>query len=212
MENYIDKLFSLQPHVLDSPKTSSPYGGLLKFAPIRDPILFEKALKELATSLPFKAGSWPSFDGYVEDWYVVELNEFRCNLHYCERGGYDLRNKCANVIDLVFEIFRIISPGYTQAASALAAGLDHLADQRLLIWLRMSSEIYHMVQVNEYFGLRTATYNVTWMCEELVRMGVFSDETEAFKSTQHMLKGLMLSGMPGDDANRLLRQLREVYE
>lgn len=212
MENYIDKLFSLQPQVLDSPKTSIPYGALLKFAAIHNPSLFEKALKELATSLPFKTGSWPSFDGYVEDGYVVELNEFRHNLHYCERGGYDLRSKCANAIDLIFEILRIVSPGYTKTASVLAAGLDRLADQRLLIWLRMSSEIYYMYQVNEYFGLRIATYNVMWMCEELVRMGVFVEASDAFESTEDMLKGLMLSGMPKDDASRLIQQLRDDHK
>jgi hypothetical protein len=110
---------------------------------------------------------------------------------------------------LVFEIFRIIAPGYTKSASAIATNLDRLADQRLLIWLRMSSEIFHMYQVNDYFGLRVATLNVAWMCQELVRMGVFPNEAKAFASKKHILKGLTISGMPYGDAGRIIHQLRD---
>ena len=209
MKNYFDKLFSLQAQVLDSPKPSIHYGKLVKLVSIHEPAAFEKAIKKLAQDLPFETHSWPSFSGYVEDWFMVELSEFKCNLLYCERGGYNLRSKCANGIDLAFEILRIVTPGYTKAASAIAASLDHLADQRLLIWLHMSSEIFHMHQVNEYFGLRVATYNVTWMCQELVRMGVFSNESDAFESEKHILKGLMKSGMPNEYARRLIDRLRE---
>ena len=209
MENYENKLLSLQVQVMEPPKTSIPYGKLLALVSITESALLEKALKELAQDLPFKTNSWPSFGGYVEDWYMVELSEFKRNLLYCERGGYDLRHKCANGIDLVFEIVRIVLPGYTEAARSVAAGLDRMADQRLLLWLQMSSEIYHMYQVNEYFGLRVATYNVTWMCQELVRMGVFANETEAFESEEHLLKGLMSSGMPDEFARRLLHQLKD---
>ena len=141
---------------------------------------------------------------------MVELSEFRYNLLYCERGSSELRNKCANVIDLVFEILRIVAPGYTEAASTIAASLDRMADQRLLIWLSMSSEIFHMYQVNKYFGLRAAAYNVTWMCEELVRMGVFSNESEAFESEEHILKGLMISGLPNQYARRVIHELKDA--
>lgn len=209
MENYIDKLFSLQAQVLDAPKTSIPYSKLLKLVSIKEPALFEKAIQKLAQDLPFKTTSWPSFGQYVEDWYTVELSEFKCNLFYCERGGYDLRNKCTNEIDLAFEIMRIVVPSYTNAASAIAANLDQIADQRLLIWLRMSSEIFYMYHVNDYFGLRVATYNVTWMCEELVRMGVFSNTATAFENEKHILKGLMISGMPYEHATRLIHQLKD---
>jgi hypothetical protein len=210
MENYEDKLLSLQAQVLDLPQTSIPYGKLVKLVSIDEPAVFEKAIKKLAQDLPFETHSWPSFGRYVEDWYMVELSEFKCNLLYCERGGYELRNKCANVIDLVFEILRIVAPGYTEAASTIAASLDHIADQRLLIWLHRSSEIFHMHQVNEYFGFRVAMYNVTWMCEELVRMGVFSNESDAFESEVHILKGLMVSGMPYEYTRRLIHQLKDA--
>jgi hypothetical protein len=210
MENYATKLLSLQAQVLAPPKTSISYSKLLELVAIDEPAVLEKAIKKLAQELPFETHAWPGFGHYVEDWYMVELSEFKCNLLYCERGGYDLRNKCANVIDLVFEILRIVAPGYTEAASTIAASLDHLADQRLLIWLQMSSEIYHMHQVNQYFGNRVATYNVTWMCEELVRMGVFSTESEAFESEICILKGLMISGMPNEYARTLLQQLKDA--
>jgi hypothetical protein len=210
MENYIDKLLSLQAQVLDSPKTSIPYDKLLELVSIHEPTLFEKAIQKLAKDLPFETHSWPRFGRYVEDWYMVELSEFKYNLLYCERGGYELRNKCANVIDLVFEILRIVAPGYTEVANTIAANLDRMADQRLLIWLRMSSEIFHMYQVNNYFGLRVATHNVTWMCEELVRMGVFSNESDAFESEEHILKGLMLSGLPNEYARRVIHQLKDA--
>jgi hypothetical protein len=210
MENYIDKLFSLQAQMLDSPKTSIPYNKLVKFVSINEPTLFETAIRKLARDLPFATHSWPRFGQYVEDWYMVELNEFKCNLHYCERGGYELRYKCENNIDLVFEILRMVAPGYTESASIIAARLDRIADQRLLIWLHKSSEIFHMYQVNQYFGLRVSTYNLTWMCEELVRMGVFSNEAEAFESEEHILKGLTISGMSNEYARRLLRQFQDA--
>jgi hypothetical protein len=210
MENYEDKLLSLEARVLASPKTSIPYGKLMELVSINESAVLEKAMKKLAQGLPFPTHSWPAFGRYVEDWYMVELSEFQCNLHYCERGGYDLRHKCVNIIDLVFEIFRIVAPGYTEAAKTIAASLDPIADQRLLIWLHRSSEIFHMHQVNEYFGLRVTSDNVTWMCEELVRMGVFSNETEAFESEKHILQGLRISGMPSERARRLLNQLKDA--
>jgi hypothetical protein len=210
MENYAEKLLSLQAQVLEPPKTSVPFGRLMKLASMEEPTLLEKAIKKLAQDLPFQVSSWPGFGQYVEDWYMVELSEFKCNLLYCERGGYELRNKCEDVIDLVFEILRIVTPVYTESARTIAASLDRIADQRLLIWLRMSSEIFYMYQVNEYFGLRLAAYNVTWMCEELVRMGVYSNESDALEDQKYILKGLMISGMPMEYANRLLQQLKNA--
>lgn len=209
MNNYIDKLLSLQAQVLDEPKTSIPYDKLIKLVSIHEPTAFENAIKELAEGLPFKIYNLPSFGQYVDDWYMVELSEFKRNILYCERGGYDLRSKCENNIDLAFEIFRIVAPGYTTSATAIAKRLDPLADQRILIWLRMSSEIYHLYQVNTYFGLRVATYNVAWMCQELVRMGVVTSESDAFANEEYILKGIMLSGMSNEFARKIIQQIKE---
>jgi hypothetical protein len=210
MENYTNKLLSIQTQPLDSPQTSIPYSELVKLAPIKEPSVFETAIKKLAHRLPFKTESWPSFGSYAEDHFMVELGEFTCNLCYCERGSCTLRSKCTNIIDLVFEVFRVVFPNYTEAARTASMGLERFADQRLLIWLRMSSEIYYMYQVNEYFGFRAATYNVTWMCEELVRMGQFVREIDAFESKEHILKGLIISGMPHEYASRLYQQLKDA--
>jgi hypothetical protein len=67
-----------------------------------------------------------------------------------------------------------------------------------------------MYQVNTYFGLRTATYNVTWMCEELVRMGMFSNAADAFESEEHIRKGLTISGLPNDYASRIIYELKDA--
>lgn len=208
MENYSEKLFSLQPALLDPPVTSLPLGEFVKMVSIKDPLVFEEALKRLAKALPFETHSWPAFGTYRDDDHMVELSEFKCNLLYCERGGTGLRAKCDNLIDLSYEILRVVAPALTQSAAELAAGLDRFADQRLMIWLRMSSEIYHMHQVNRSFGLRAATSNVTWMCQEWVRMGVFASEAAAFASDPHLLKGLTLSGMPNEAAALLLHALK----
>lgn len=208
MENYLNKLLALQPQVLDEPKASITYSNLIPSTSIHEPSLFEIAIKKLAEELPFKTNNFPSFGQYIEDWCMVELSEFKRNILYCERGGYDLRSKCVDEIDLAFEIFRIVMPAFTSSASEIAKNLDRLADQRLLIWLRMSSEIYQMYQINQYFGLRVATYNVTWMCEELVRMGVFTNESEAFANEEYIRKGLMLSGMPSQFARNLLSSIK----
>lgn len=208
MENYSQKLLLLQPKILAEPQTSIPYNKLMSLVSIREPDLLENAMKDLITELPFKTSLLPSFGKYEEYNYMVEISEFKCNILYCERGGYDLRYKCENVSDLIFQIFRIISSSYTHVASSLAKNLDRLTDQRLLLWLKMSSEIYQMYQVNQYFGLRTATHNIAWMCEELVRMGVYSTPAEAFESEMYILKGFTISGMPNKFAKDVLSQLR----
>lgn len=208
MQTYLNKLLSLQAQSLDTPKTSISYDKLIKLISIHEPTVFESTIKKLAEGLPFKIYTLPSFGQYVDDWYMVELNEFKHNLLYCERGGYDLRSKCENGIDLTFEILRIVAPGYTASATAIAKTLDPLADQRIMIWLGMSSEIYHMYQVNHYFGLRVATYNVAWMCQELVRMGVFTNESDAFANEEYILKGLSLSGMPNEFAREIIQQIK----
>jgi hypothetical protein len=210
MENYLEKLLSLRPEELDPPQAALPYGEFLKLLPINDPLLFGRVLRDLAKRLPFATASWPSFGIYFEEVYMVKLTEFRSDLLYCERGGTDLRRRCANRIDLAYEILRIAAPDLTPTALPLAQGLDHLADQRLLIWLRMSSAIHHMFQVNEVFGLRAAAEDVQWMCAELVRMGVFADETQAFEDREVVQKGLTLSGMPAAFAGDLLRRLAEA--
>lgn len=206
MQNYIDKLLSLQAQALDIPKTSISYDKLIKLVSIHEPTAFENAIKKLAEDLPFKIYTLPSFGQYLDDWYMVELSEFKHNLLYCERGGYDLRHKCENNIDLIFEILRIVAPGYTPSASVIAKTLDPITEQRILIWLSKSSEIYHMYQVNAYFGLRVATYNVAWMCQELVRMGVVA--VEAFENEKYILKGLMLSGMPNGFARKIIEEMK----
>jgi len=74
----------------------------------------------------------------------------------------------------------------------------------------MSSEIYHLFQINKHFGIRRLNSNVAWMCEELVRMGVFQNTSDAFKSKAHIQKGLILSGLPSDFALSLYWELQNA--
>ena len=48
------------------------------------------------------------------------------------------------------------------------------------------------------------------MCEELVRMGVSANAAEAFENEKLILKGLRLSGMPNEEAERIIHQLRDA--
>ena len=210
MENYKSKLLSLEPSLYSSPKGSLSFDDLLELSPLRETALFEKKIRALSKKLPFKTSYWPSFGSYTEDWYKVSVSEFEYQLSYCERGGCDLRADCETPIDLAFEIFKIVSPTYTTVAADIAAKLDRIADQRLIIWLRMSSEIFHMFQINKTFGIRAASLNITWMCEELVRMGVFSTPSEAFKEEKHIAKGLMLSGLPSEETTDIVEKFKNA--
>jgi len=208
MENYKSKLFSLEPSSYSAPKASLSFDDLLELSPLREADLFEKKIRSLSKKLPFKTSSWPSFGNYTEDWFKVSVSEFDFQLSYCERGGCDLRANCETPIDLAFEIFKIVAPTYTDVAAEIAEKLDRITDQRLIIWLRMSSEIFHMFQINKTFGIRAASLNITWMCEELVRMGVFSTPSEAFKEEKHITKGLVLSGLPSEEATDIIEYFK----
>ena len=172
--------------------------------------LYQIELRKLVNKLPFNTSSWPSFDQYIDDCYKVEIGEFKRQLLYCERGNCQVRENCENLMDLSYHILNIISPSFTSSAAKVVENLDRIKHQRLLIWLRMSSEIFHMYQVNKYFGTRKLNANVTWMCEELVRMQVFNTTSDAFKSEKHIQHGLMLSGLPKSIASMLYQELKSA--
>jgi hypothetical protein len=210
MENYETQFLSITPDEMPSPKGSIPYGDLTALVSIKATDAYERELRKLAKKLPYKTSSWPSFGQYTEDWYKVEVGEFKRQLQYCERGSCQVREDCENIIDLSYQVLNIVSPGLTSSASKVAENLDRIQDQRSLIWLRMSSEIFHMYQVNNYFGIRMLNANVTWMCGELVRMGVFNNTSDAFKSEKHILHGLMLSGLPKSTASKFYQELQNA--
>jgi len=210
MENYEAQLLSISPDEIPSPNGSVSYGDLTALVSLKTTNDYERELRKLAKKLPYRTSSWPSFGQYTEDWYRVEVGEFKRQLQYCERGSCDVREDCENLIDLSYQIINIVSPDLTSSAIKIAERLDPIKDQRLLIWLRMSSEIFHMYQVNDYFGIRMLNANVTWMCEELVRMEVFNNTIDAFKSEQHIVQGLMLSGLPKSTASKLYMALENA--
>jgi hypothetical protein len=207
MENYEEKLLSIESTDGEQINAVFSFSELMKFSSIRDVNDFEKLIKSLARKLPFKTNSWPRFGNYVEDWYKVEVTQINYNIYYCERGGCDIRNQSDNFFDAAYEIFKIVAPEYTEIANTFAIDLDRIADQRLLIWLRSSSEVYHMLQTNEIYGLRSAADNVTWMCEELVRMGITDSLEDAFNKKTHIIKGLSLSGLSLQQANEIYNRL-----
>jgi hypothetical protein len=47
------------------------------------------------------------------------------------------------------------------------------------------------------------------MCQELVRMGVFANESDALENEEYILKGLMLSGMSNEFAREVIQQIKE---
>jgi hypothetical protein len=203
MENYEAKLLSVTTDEMPSPKGCIPYADFSSLVSIKTVDAYERELRNLAKKLPYETSSWPSFGQYNEDRYRVEVGEFKRELQYCERGSCQVRESCENLIDLSYQILNIVSPNLTQSASKVAETLDRINDQRLLIWLRMSSKIFYMYQINNYFGIRMLNANITWMCEELVRMGVFGNTADAFKSEKHIIQGLMLSGLPKSTASTL---------
>ncbi|WP_419813063.1 hypothetical protein [Bacterioplanoides sp.] len=208
MENYESKLLSITTGEEPLTKGYISYADFSALLSIKTVDTYERELRKLAKKLPYKTSSWPSFGQYNEDWYRVEVGEFKRELQYCERGICQVRESCENLIDLSYQILNIVSPSLTPSASKIAESFDQIKDQRLLIWLRMSSEIFHMYQINSYFGIRMLNANVTWMCEELVRMGVYSNTTDAFKSEKHIIQGLVLSGLPKNTASTLYQELK----
>ncbi|WP_394233377.1 hypothetical protein [Pseudomonas anguilliseptica] len=210
MESYAAKLLSIFPEELPSPKGSISFGDLAALASIRNSKEYERSLQKLAKHLPYKTSSWPSFGEYIEDWYKVEVGDFKYQLLYCERGSCRITENCENLIDLSYQILNIASPNLTVSSVKASADLDQIRDQRLLIWLQMSSKIYYMLQTNKYFGARMLSANVTWMCEELVRMGIYSSTVDAFRGKVHIIKGLTLSGLPYDLASELYLELQNA--
>ena len=192
---------------LPAPTTSIPFSDLTSLLPLRDHHAYATQLQALAQQLPYPISRWPAFGEYAEDWLSVEISEFKQQLFYCERGGYTLQASSENLIDLSYQIFRAIIPAMTPSTQQAAATLDRIKDQRQLIWLRMSSEIYRMFQINPQFGMRTAYANVAWMCEELVRAGTFPTPQAAFNNREAILHGLTLSGLPHAYAANVYEQL-----
>ncbi|NRB39778.1 MAG: DUF998 domain-containing protein [Pseudomonadales bacterium] len=210
MENYETQFLSITPLEMPAPNGSIPYADLTALISIKTTDAYERELRKLAQKLPFKTSSWPSFGQDSGDGSRVEVGEFKRQLQYCERGSCQVREDCENLIDLSYQVLNIVCPNLSSSAEKIAQNLDCIKDQRLLIWLRMSSEIFHMYQVNSYFGIRMLNANVTWMCEELVRMGVFNNTTDAFKSEKHIVQGLMLSGLPKSIASTFYQQLKKA--
>lgn len=207
MKSYEAKLLSLIADEMPIPIANIPYASLSILLLLNDNDGYEHSIRKLADKLPYKLSAWPVFGQYVDDWYRVEVNEFKQQLQYCERGSCNNVADCEDNIDLSYRIFGIVSPSLTSSALKIANVLDRIEDQRLLIWLQMSSEIFHMYQVNQYFGMRKLNSNVGWMCEELVRMGIFDNPLDAIHSSNHILKGLMLSGLPKSMALKLYMDL-----
>jgi hypothetical protein len=210
MENYEKKLLSIKVTESQLKENTFSVAELISFSLIKNIKDFETAILSLVKRLPFQISKLPSFGLYVEDWFKIEVNMYGYELIYCERGSYDKREKCENFFEIAYEIFRIISPTFTKPAEDIASTLDKIVDQRLMIWLQMSSEIYHMFLINKFYGYKTATQNITWMCEELVRMGVADNLENAFNKKDHIIKGITLSGFPISNANEIYKKLRNA--
>ncbi|MBL4799476.1 MAG: hypothetical protein JKY50_18895 [Oleispira sp.] len=210
MKNYEKHLLSLKPNELPEPKACIPYSSLTALVSIARADVYQKEIVQLACSLPYGTSSWPKFGSYIDDWYRVEVDGHKKQLLTCERGSCRVIENCENMIDLTYHILDVVMPSHTDSAEILKKKLDHIKDQRLRIWLSKSSKTYQMFQVNKYFGIRKLNSSVTWMCEELVRMGVFKNVDEAFLSEKHIVKGLMLSGLSKPTAEKLYGDLRSA--
>jgi hypothetical protein len=210
MENYEKKLLSIKVTESQLKENTFSVAELISFSLIKNIKDFETTVLSLVKRLPFQISKLPSFGLYVEDWFKVEVNMYGYELIYCERGRYDTIEKCDNFFEIAYEIFRIIAPSLTKHAEAIASTLDKIADQRLMIWLQMSSEIYHMFLINRFYGYKSATKNITWMCEELVRMGVADNLENALNKKDHIIKGIALSGLPISKANEIYNKLNNA--
>ncbi|MDA7761626.1 hypothetical protein N8927_00320 [Crocinitomicaceae bacterium] len=210
MENYERQLLSINPIELPKPESSLPYQQLLTLTSIESSNEYEKEVIKLAQQIPFNISKWPSFGSYSEDWFNVEVSVFKNQLQYCERGSFDIRENCQNQIVLFYQILDAVMPRLTSSAIETSNKLDRIKDQRLLIWLRMSSKIYLMYKVNEFFGKSMLTKNTIWMCQELVRMGVFKSTIDAFNSEKHIIKGLSICGTPIETAKKLYNEIKNA--
>jgi len=133
VENYEVKLLSLMPNELPAPKGHIPFADLVSLTSIQSNDIYERGLRQLANNLPYQTSLWPAFGEYLEDWYRIEIGEFKRQLLYCERGHCDVRKDCENLIELSYHILGIVSPALTPAATKIAKSLDRIQDQRLLI-------------------------------------------------------------------------------
>jgi len=209
MKNYETKFLSTVSDEMHFSRCCIPYADLASLVTLEAADAYERALRELANQLPCKTSSWPSFGGYPDAGYRVELGPLKYQLQFRERGSLGVVANCKNIIDLSYHVFKIVLPRFTPSASNVAESLHRIHDQRLLIWLAMSSEIFHMYQINNNFGSRVLNSNVSWMCTELVRMGVYDNVADSFESEKHILQGLTLSGMPKSEAQVFYQELKK---
>lgn len=210
MENYENKLLSIKTIESTLYENSISSTELISFSSVRNIEDFEKVIHDLTKRLPFRIDKLPSFGLYVDDWYKIEVNQYEYKLIYCERGNNDIREKRNSFFDIAYEVFRITCPSLTEPAEEIATKLDRIIDQRLMIWLQMSSEIYYMFVINKFYGYKSAIKNITWMCEELVRMGVAENLQSSISKKDHIIKGITLSGIPFSKANEIYNKLKNA--
>ena len=206
MQNYVEKLLELDPIQPIYTPNSAPLQLLTAYKATGDAKVLEAMLRALAQRLPYFLGQWPSFSDYEDDWYLVQATFLHFDVVYCERGGLDKRKTGLNFVEVTYEIFKIAQPIYSREAETLAAALERINDQRLLIWLRMASQIKHMFEVNHHFGWRSFYANVMWMCEELVRMGVCNTAAEGFEQREVIIHALKIGGLPEEVAQSMYEQ------
>jgi len=184
-------------------RASIPIAELIRHGECRDEAGFETAIRKLTSRLPFPVEFWPVFGEYREEHWAVDVTPWEYAFLYCERGHRDLRATEKDFVGAFYQTMKLLVPPYTGCAAHLASTLHPLDHLQSLRWLQSSSEIALHFQINETFGLRTASHNLLWMCEDLVRLGLASDPGEAFRQKDRLVHALRLGGMSRTMAERL---------
>jgi hypothetical protein len=203
-----NNFLSIKATKLTAPRPQLNTVDLFKLLSLKDSKSYKKELLDLAfkTSLETSCGSL-SFDSElltngVEGHYLI-YKEFTFQYAYSERGSTSIIAKCNNLIELTYYFFKHYIMKHTSSTAEIFKTLDRIDDHRLLIWLRMSAEIYNMFQINKSYGEKTLKCNIIWMCEELVRMKLFTCPSKALRNKQYIIHGLKLSGMPESFAQQI---------
>lgn len=196
---YSERLFALQPSVEPLEPAIFSDADFQAWQTVSNVTDAEQRLSELAVKTPFANKRLPSFDDYQEDWYWIRPAEKAklFDVIYCERGTLSTHYRDCTFPLVVHAVADLCLPPISHAAVTLAADLDSIKDQRIILWLKQSCVLRQMYELHPQLGNHHAVTTIKWMREELARMGVEVKDT-------HLIRGLMLSGILRDDAFMML--------
>ena len=221
--NSIIEIFKrLTAEELPKPSLHISCAELYELDVLKDAYEVIEKLKYFSGRLPFhiEENSWPGEDKWNSGGQIADFQDGKLRLTYVDSGRAPGRTmRYSNSVEFAYAVCKQIFPRYTASASRAIKTfeLEKIKHQRLILWFEMSSNVYHMSCVNDYFSHRSLVNGVRWMRDELVRMELldkteylFSEKAPSALQRKYLIHGLLLSGMPKPVAKNMLSKIELV--